>query len=918
MRRSRLPVGIAAVALALGLALSAMGGTSAARFTPAGFPTSFPFPYQYSTPNVPKGIGAQGIQGPNVRGSAIGFSGPASAALPQGQVGPGSFTRGTPTLTGIAPCGAAGCTTTISANTTWANETYNLLGNVSVSACCTLTVYDSALTFVEPATTAHAVYGFTNANQIVFSGGSNVTQSSATTRAWFLTSTGSGYVSVYNSSLVLPSNWEIPSEKHGVNVSLFWYSLYFGYGHTNGNVSLNVTASAIHSILSNGTEAVGMLVSDRVTGSVLQTVAPLTASRDLFTNSSVVYGPTSGPSGTFANCTAWFSFLQPPPVAISNSSLHLTSNYSANPVDAMNLRGSSTMVSSNLTYVFPLHTSFGSYIANLNQVGFAFATLNATRSDLNFSDLPRKTIDLGGTTLRLYDDRVGANYTLAQELTIAKNVTANLLTADMVLVQLSSNLWANYTSFQGVGNMYLSPLGGNATFVHDVWPYFFLGNAYAGFSLFTNVPTGYLEHVRLANDTFQFVAYNSTAFGEFERQLYGPIGMDWLFNTNFNQQSQPIGTLGINYTTFDSIPIGPANLFPSADLMLGVNGVSSWIAHDLFQNSVKYELAPVAYQNGTYYLPPYGEDVAAAGGTTYVQHDWFLNLSNETVPVGTNSQAQRSGSAPTLSLLDDHFFYRPTPLETLVPVNGVERGGQVIGTARDHWLTGTSSQSVVTYEIPTGTNTTVASASGGNYVWNTSKMQANGMPSGPYNTPNNYPWGVAPSVDISSGTPTVQYVGIGGSQPNFTWTRHNYTLAIEPGYAQFGADSTSAPPIRLEIQGVPYGVYTLFGISEPSGPSSASLFLNTSVTLDGSGNANVTYSPASMPKGLIFNWSWTGVIAQPALGGTGGGGFSLWGLLASLVGWLATWWYVVVPAIAAVALLVVFETRPPRRSSSAT
>lgn len=231
-------------------------------------------------------------------------------------------------------------------------------------------------------------------------------------------------------------------------------------------------------------------------------------------------------------------------------------------------------------------------------------------------------------------------------------------------------------------------------------------------------------------------------------------------------------------------------------------------------------------------------------------------------------------AAPTLGLLDDHFSYRPTPLETYVPVNGVGRGAHEVGSASDRWLTSTSSQSVVTYEIPTGTNSTVTSAAG-NFVWKPSKTQSNGMPSGPYNPPNNYPWGVAPSVDISSGTPTVQEVGIAGPQPNFTWSGHNYTLAIEPGYAQLGADSRSAPPIRLEPQGVACGIYTVIGISEPSGPSSAALFLNTSVTLDGSGNANATCSPASMPNALIFNWRWTGVVALPPVGGTGGGGFSI-------------------------------------------
>src|ERR1700691_2493025 len=104
MAERALPSGLgrvptSALALALGIAAllfaSLIPGAAVAQ--PAG---SFSFPSSYGTPTVPSSAGAQGGQGPNVPGSAIGPDISTSQTGVQGQLGPvGSTNPGAFTVT---------------------------------------------------------------------------------------------------------------------------------------------------------------------------------------------------------------------------------------------------------------------------------------------------------------------------------------------------------------------------------------------------------------------------------------------------------------------------------------------------------------------------------------------------------------------------------------------------------------------------------------------------------------------------------------------------------------------------------------------------------------------------------------------------------------------------------------------------
>ncbi|MCI4360081.1 MAG: hypothetical protein L3J91_00095, partial [Thermoplasmata archaeon] len=159
-----------------------------------------------------------------------------------------------------------------------------------------------------------------------------------------------------------------------------------------------------------------------------------TASQCLFSNSSVYYPSTTGTIGSVTNSTAWYSFLSLPPVVAYDVNWHLTTNSTIDRFDAWSLHGTTRLVHASVRYIYPLHTSLGSYDAINNQVGFPYATLNASFSTFNFTDLPRKAVGMGGTTLQLFEDSFSVNYSLAQEITVAAGSTTAVLLSGMVLV----------------------------------------------------------------------------------------------------------------------------------------------------------------------------------------------------------------------------------------------------------------------------------------------------------------------------------------------------------------------------------------------------------------------------------------------------------------------------------------------------
>ena len=212
----------------------------------------------------------------------------------QGQVGAKSFPKGTAQIIGVSPATTAGTDTLISANTFWGNETITLVGNVSIENGISLTIYNSNITFSEPASTTSYAYGFNVSynghGDLYFRHGTVITQSNpSTTNSWFIWGTGAitGYGIVYtyspntgplpenftvistNTTLFVGSNHTVgntprntpggywsPPAMTGFQLSYFNYSTYNGEGYFNFKNSLNVTYSSHNSLFLDGAVSV--------------------------------------------------------------------------------------------------------------------------------------------------------------------------------------------------------------------------------------------------------------------------------------------------------------------------------------------------------------------------------------------------------------------------------------------------------------------------------------------------------------------------------------------------------------------------------------------------------------------------------------------------------------------------------------
>lgn len=174
---------------------------------------------------------------------------------PQGTTGARAVSRGV--SSGTALCAVAGCATYVNSNTLWGNETLTVHGNVTIHDGARLMVYDSNISFAEPAASAGYSYGFTvNAStsdpgSLEFVAGSNLSggtgsQMAPYVRVGFFPNALS---SLFNDSwLYLASNHTGPAS--GLALSTFNYSTFNGAGNYGPGIDLGAQD---HSWLGNGT-----------------------------------------------------------------------------------------------------------------------------------------------------------------------------------------------------------------------------------------------------------------------------------------------------------------------------------------------------------------------------------------------------------------------------------------------------------------------------------------------------------------------------------------------------------------------------------------------------------------------------------------------------------------------------------------
>ena len=362
---------------------------------------------------------------------------------------------------------------------------------------------------------------------------------------------------------------------------------------------------------------------------------------------------------------------------------------------------------------------------------------------------------------------------------------------------------------------------------------------------------------------FDFMPQNNTliASDAFSWNNWAPVSIDnngiWVGNNN-TISNDTFGTYLQNRSQFVRTGIinadGSINaiglMTPGSDGVVGMTGAgySSYSRYSLYHDTFD---TIVTGQNATSEIGPYISTVdwclfdnrlpsgptstwadpqsfdlalaASSKSSSTVEHDWFLNLSNQTAAFDIASTSATLG--------DLHYYY--STLGT--GGSDVPAMSNYINSARTQLVYG-----VVAGSYPTAPLAQLVSNTSRSIVWTNSS--AGQMVNGPI-------WVVSPDVTASASEASVAYQNglVAGPQPNFFWHGYNYSESVEPLYAEIGVNSTKAPSLTVAFGGLSVGEpYALSEYNSTSGglingPANQYVY----PTLHGW--INVTYNPATMP-----------------------------------------------------------------------
>ena len=490
--------------------------------------------------------------------------------------------------------------------------------------------------------------------------------------------------------------------------------------------------------------------------------------------------------------------------------------------------------------VFPFHTSVYESIWNFSRSPGVNLTSPGEAGWFNFTQ-----------------SELFANYTLAQYSTGMNNLGSFVMTigqdspnANVGHYNISHSLW------DMVFGSFNPSIGG--AWYEDIFPW--------TFSVFGYAPTQYNSNSQnrdlatlYSNDIWEYMYWNwSIAWAAHNVSITGQTNVGYQ-NFGGNPANLPPLPTFVNFShdTFLSYPFGAVpNVEPATWLLLGQFQCIANVSSSLFENNPTYALGQTNAGVG------YGADVLSSSNSTLYE-DWFLNLSNATLPLSKAFQAYWGGNhrlEDATVLAGSRFFYRPTFDESYIGTTGLwSRQQNTTGSSLSYpgWVGAADAipeNGTMGFEIPIWPNATLSASGQGQLVFNTTDSQYM-APAYTYNDYLSSPsarawsWGVAPDVSVSTGTPAVSYSNgfAGGPQPAFLWGGFNYSTSVEPTYVSIGANSTSAPPVTVAFGGLNVGeVYVLEEYNSTSGalingPANQYVYPNLH------GWINVTYDPATMP-----------------------------------------------------------------------
>jgi hypothetical protein len=341
-----------------------------------------------------------------------------------------------------------------------------------------------------------------------------------------------------------------------------------------------------------------------------------------------------------------------------------------------------------------------------------------------------------------------------------------------------------------------------------------------------NTPSPQPSYIIIDNNTFTGAHLNETVI----ENLYGSLPPDAssLILTIDNSTYQHFNITDNTLNEFLSGAGLPAFLQLYGGFYAGYYNVS----YNVFNNVGVTGPTPDKYINN-----PYTVDIVDETWThERIVGNWFLDLNNMTRPWVDES-------IYPLYLSNNHYFVSPPPTNSYNKLGYVP----VVNYA-------TTSLLNETYAITVGKGSPL---SGSYFLTNTSAyLSPSGQPAG-------YLYSYAPDVNTLSGMPTISYSNgfVGGPQPNFTWKGYNYSESVEPSYIQVGVNSSKAPSIGLQFQGIADALYDIEMFNNGSLISS---YQESATSL---GVLNATYNPATMPLDPIFyvQYVGSGVVPPPVV-----------------------------------------------------
>lgn len=499
-----------------------------------------------------------------------------------------------------------------------------------------------------------------------------------------------------------------------------------------------------------------------------------------------------------------------------------------------------------------------------NAYTFSLAnTTNMTQVVLNLTTFPRVNLTILGGTLNAYDVVLHLNYTPAQVLAGGTGSATDPVKVGSAEFWVWDGDW-DY-SLLDAGTFWVLAATGNFEVAHDLFPWTTQDFAFSDTQFF---PHGHTPNdaITFLDDRWQDIYWNETVIDWVHAYSQAGIGSAAIQDLGGgNPEGTPVqedtgpGWLNVTHCAFGGRPLGVVGE-SSTWLLLGQEFVRSNVSDSVFENS------PSDTFGQSTYAPTYDYDSVTGGQQNVYFDDWFLNLTNITVPVGSNdgiAGGQGFGSYGGITLSGDVFYYAPEAFgATFVPAGGPTLNAQNLTGSPDcadslcayggvHYPT----ESTVTYEVPVGYNSSLTFGGTGELVSNLSNLQS--MPS-PYRSyepgwPSEcWSWSITPDVTVSHGVPTVSPAGGElGPQPPFEWEGYRYSEQVEESYVQVGANSTRAPTIDVELYaGAPGSVFRLYGYDENALGSPA--FLNTTVTSGAMGYVAFAYTPSSEPLNSTF------------------------------------------------------------------